>query len=250
MERRTTVHSSHEILTEAFYAMAEELGRSCSYNHRDRLTEVALRDGFACYRCKEQETTMSFVHEVHQLLGGSCDAINTKLCCFECVKRHRVAAELRWESLYIKQKHDPLAANDAIRYLRQYTLRNYKLERTFEQSCESASYQLDYGDQIKGWECQRLCVLQEGRCNACGRRDDNLTLDHIVPSSRGGSSRRDNIQALCSTCNSKKGVIPWEVFLATHGYQQQFDLAPLWSQVDITVSLSRQRKVALHQSPS
>ena len=32
-----------------------------------------------------------------------------------------------------------------------------------------------------------------------------LTLDHIVPVSRGGTSIRSNLQTMCRVCNNKKG---------------------------------------------
>ncbi len=37
----------------------------------------------------------------------------------------------------------------------------------------------------------------------CGSKE-NLTLDHIKPSSRGGSNDMSNLQTLCSSCNGRK----------------------------------------------
>lgn len=41
-------------------------------------------------------------------------------------------------------------------------------------------------------------------CKQCGTQDD-LTIDHIVPVSKGGSDDPDNLQLLCQNCNSQKG---------------------------------------------
>lgn len=43
------------------------------------------------------------------------------------------------------------------------------------------------------------------RCLKCGDWSD-LTLDHVIPESRGGQASMDNLQTLCRVCNSKKGV--------------------------------------------
>ncbi len=42
------------------------------------------------------------------------------------------------------------------------------------------------------------------RCQYCGDRDD-LTLDHVMPKSRGGRTNWDNLITACKKCNSKKG---------------------------------------------
>ena len=39
----------------------------------------------------------------------------------------------------------------------------------------------------------------------CGARKF-LSVDHIVPESRGGKTEMDNLQTLCKSCNSKKGI--------------------------------------------
>ena len=38
----------------------------------------------------------------------------------------------------------------------------------------------------------------------CGSKS-NLTIDHVIPSSRGGEWRYDNLVTACSKCNTKKG---------------------------------------------
>lgn len=59
-----------------------------------------------------------------------------------------------------------------------------------------------------------------GACHYCrmevGR--GNLTMDHVVPLSRGGRSTKGNIVACCKDCNNrKKYLLPveWEEYLAS-----------------------------------
>jgi 5-methylcytosine-specific restriction endonuclease McrA len=41
-------------------------------------------------------------------------------------------------------------------------------------------------------------------CQYCGSRS-NLTVDHVIPRSKGGGSTWDNIVASCAPCNRRKG---------------------------------------------
>ena len=45
------------------------------------------------------------------------------------------------------------------------------------------------------------------RCQYCGRRGSafELTLDHILPRSRGGRTEAENLCAACKSCNQRKG---------------------------------------------
>lgn len=53
----------------------------------------------------------------------------------------------------------------------------------------------------------RLLVMRRDnhQCQECGAEDD-LTLDHIHPESKGGTNDIENLRVLCRMCNCRKGV--------------------------------------------
>ena len=57
---------------------------------------------------------------------------------------------------------------------------------------------------------------QEGQCAGCETEFPfrAFTVDHIVPRSRGGTDHPENLQLLCSHCNSVKGNRPQEYLVA------------------------------------
>jgi 5-methylcytosine-specific restriction protein A len=64
--------------------------------------------------------------------------------------------------------------------------------------------------------------LAKGVCHYCGRptSPQELTMDHIVPVSRGGKSTRGNVAPCCKECNTaKKQLLPME----WAQYLEQFD---------------------------
>ena len=68
--------------------------------------------------------------------------------------------------------------------------------------------------QTKWWRRK----IARGICYYCGAKvgNKNLTMDHLIPLSRGGTSSRDNIVPACKECNNKKKYmlpVEWEEYL-------------------------------------
>lgn len=56
------------------------------------------------------------------------------------------------------------------------------------------------------WEALRQAVLErdQGICHYC--QGIATTADHIIPKSKGGEDRMDNLVASCRPCNARKGA--------------------------------------------
>jgi 5-methylcytosine-specific restriction endonuclease McrA len=50
-----------------------------------------------------------------------------------------------------------------------------------------------------------LFARDRWRCQYCGTESGKLTLDHVVPRSRGGESIWENVVTSCAPCNLRKG---------------------------------------------
>ena len=57
----------------------------------------------------------------------------------------------------------------------------------------------------------------DNKCAYCGS-EENLTIDHVIPQSKGGSDFTKNVVCCCHDCNQNKGHTPWEQWY----YEQDF----------------------------
>jgi 5-methylcytosine-specific restriction protein A len=66
-----------------------------------------------------------------------------------------------------------------------------------------------------GWWMRKV---QKGVCHYCHHKvgREHLTMDHVLPLSRGGKSKKGNIVPACKECNNKKKYllpVEWEEYL-------------------------------------
>lgn len=58
--------------------------------------------------------------------------------------------------------------------------------------------------KVKNTVRDKIFRRDNHRCLECGSRED-LTIDHVIPKSKGGTNKSDNLITLCKSCNTKKG---------------------------------------------
>jgi 5-methylcytosine-specific restriction endonuclease McrA len=92
------------------------------------------------------------------------------------------------------------AAKDA--YTRQYMKKHPEKRRAGNQNRRGAMSNAGYFDP-DDWV--KVLNRYGSRCLRC-KVYDNLSLDHIVPLSKGGKNVFSNYQVLCRSCNSWKGT--------------------------------------------
>ncbi|MDP3012052.1 MAG: RNA-guided endonuclease IscB [Candidatus Hydromicrobium sp.] len=60
--------------------------------------------------------------------------------------------------------------------------------------------------ELVGYEIREYLLEKwKRKCAYCGEKDIPLEIEHIIPKSRGGSSRISNLTISCNKCNLKKG---------------------------------------------
>ncbi len=75
--------------------------------------------------------------------------------------------------------------------------------------------------RLSAWWKQQL---GQGRCYYCEQRfkPSELTMDHVLPIARGGTSDKKNCVTSCKECNTKKGhKLPVEMVLEKMGVEKQ-----------------------------
>ena len=111
----------------------------------------------------------------------------------------------KWYQDHIEKRQ---AANQAYCRMRWHTDKTYRDRKNKQGAIKNVKRRMkiknsDNSLTLKQW--QALCEKYQYRCLRCGEQK-TLTIDHIVPLSRGGNNSIGNVQPLCRLCNGKKAT--------------------------------------------
>lgn len=102
--------------------------------------------------------------------------------------------EKRYEKWYEKNRMKVCERN---RQWRQNNKEKWSLINRAQRHRRRALGKINYQEWLKKIkDCGNMCLF----CKAMGK----LTIDHIIPVSKGGTNSIDNLQPLCLSCNIKK----------------------------------------------
>lgn len=114
--------------------------------------------------------------------------------CREYYSRHREAQLNRMRQWRID---NPGAAYKAVR---SWQLRNW--DKVLAYSQNRRSRKLSAEGSFTGAEWMEKCAAYDNKCAYCDKPKP-LTIQHVVPLSKGGSNYIENIVPACKTCNSR-----------------------------------------------
>jgi len=123
---------------------------------------------------------------------------DNKQICIKC------GVDLATDNQYDKHKKQGfrICKKCCCRYARKL---KYKYKKMDWVGYKCSAINRHYKTKINKQELRDLCEGQKGKCNLCGEELDlNCHLDHIIPLSKGGETKIENLQFLCKMCNCGK----------------------------------------------
>ena len=129
--------------------------------------------------------------------------------CKDCIRKERNAkariyhAEHRDEILAYQRRRYYYNHDEVMEYRRWWRYKNP--DKIREASNKRRGRKADSVGTFTEAQFKVLCDHYSNVCLCCGVSGE-LTRDHVVPLSKGGSNTIDNIQPLCQGCNSSKGT--------------------------------------------
>ena len=58
----------------------------------------------------------------------------------------------------------------------------------------------------------------DGHCAYCGCKPEKVTLDHVIPKAKGGTTQRTNLVPACASCNVSKNHCDIWVWYSTQPF--------------------------------
>jgi 5-methylcytosine-specific restriction endonuclease McrA len=164
-----------------------------------------------CYRCDQVKPTEAFTTRIDDRHYNMCRVCVTEILTSRPGKKIRLHHSATERTCYLCRRRLPVG---------EFTLRGDGTHFSACKGCNRHVFAQRRRARLAGADGFYTVAEWEGlvalfdHCPRCGRRwseiecrvrGDVITADHIIPISKGGSNRIDNIQPLCYSCNSRKG---------------------------------------------
>ena len=93
-------------------------------------------------------------------------------------------------------------------------------------------YTTSSGDAKRLWR-KHIKESWENKCAYCDS-EENLTIDHIVPQSKGGGDNTKNVVCCCHSCNQDKGHAPWEEWYSSQEFfcDERYEKIKDWVKIE------------------
>jgi 5-methylcytosine-specific restriction endonuclease McrA len=98
-------------------------------------------------------------------------------------------------------------------------------------------YTTSSGDAKRIWR-KDIKESWNHKCAYC-ESEDNLTIDHIVPQSKGGLDTTTNVVCSCHSCNQSKGHEHWKLWYVQQDFysEERFDKIENWMKPPLPTNL-------------
>ena len=123
------------------------------------------------------------------------------------------------KTLKLDNSYRPIEIVDAIEALVLCLIGKAQVIESYKEKINSVSQSFElpavivlnryvkYKFKILAVHRKEIIIRDKNQCQYCGKKfhSDKLTLDHVLPKSKGGQNTWDNLVAACKKCNQKKG---------------------------------------------
>lgn len=94
------------------------------------------------------------------------------------------------------------------------------------------------GSQAKRLWRQQIKENWDHKCAYCNS-SEQLTLDHIIPRSKGGMDNTKNVVCCCHSCNQSKGHTPWQEWYSSQEFfnSERLEKIKNWMKPDPPINL-------------
>jgi 5-methylcytosine-specific restriction endonuclease McrA len=165
----------------------------------------------SCNKCREEKAASEFYRHPgrNDGLSGTCKQCHIRYG----VENNRIKIDQyrkRWKK-WQNENRDAYRATARRWFANNSEIVRFRIRRWKDQNPEAVvlirerrrARELGAPGDFTRAQWKAVCELANQKCLACGESKP-LTVDHVIPLSRGGSHFIENIQPLCQPCNTRK----------------------------------------------